>query len=404
MIPYGTFTFFAIAIVVLLPVVCLGFMGKRSYTYNFFSSLLMVVLIMSSREYNFYNNPYLSFQLFSFMGYIVWQVSIIMFYVHHRRRHNDTRLFISVIFLAILPLVSVKILQSSWLGDYQIMFHEYKVVNFIAFLGISYVTFKSVQLLMEIRDGSINEVHVWKVIQFISFFPTISSGPIDRYKRFVKDDKAVPDGTVYSTLFAKALHFIMLGFLYKYIIAYLIQNYFTQPLLEAPHTVVNTWVYMYAYSFYLFFDFAGYSLFALAFSYLYGIQTPLNFNQPFKARNIKAFWQRWHMSLSFWFRDCIYMRCLFFMSKKKLIKNQFAMSNIAFIINFLLMGLWHGLEIHYIVYGLYHATLFIGFSYVERVCKYFSWQWQNKFTAIISTVITFHCVTFGFLIFSGHFI
>ena len=404
MIPYGTFTFFAIAIVVLLPVVCLGFMGKRSYTYNFLSSLLMVVLIMSSREYNFYNNPYLSFQLFSFMGYIVWQVSVILFYVYHRRRHNYTSLFISVIFLAILPLVSVKILQSSWLGDYQIMFHEYKVVNFIAFLGISYVTFKSVQLLMEIRDGSINEVHAWKVIQFISFFPTISSGPIDRYKRFVKDDKAVPDRTVYSTLFAKALHFIMLGFLYKYIIAYLIQNYFTQPLLEASHTVVNTWLYMYAYSFYLFFDFAGYSLFALAFSYLYGIQTPPNFNQPFKARNIKEFWQRWHMTLSFWFRDCIYMRCLFFMSKKKLLKNQFAMSNIAFIVNFLLMGLWHGLELHYIVYGLYHATLFIGFSYVERVSKYFAWQWQNKFTAIISTVITFHCVTFGFLIFSGQFI
>ncbi|MGS0663223.1 D-alanyl-lipoteichoic acid biosynthesis protein DltB [Staphylococcus arlettae] len=404
MIPYGTFTFFAIAIVVLLPVVCLGFMGKRSYTYNFLSSLLMVVLIFASQKYNIYNNPYLSFQLFSFFGYIVWQVSIIMFYLNIRRRHNYTSLFSSVIFLAILPLLCVKLLQSSWLGDYQIVFHEYKVVNLIAFLGISYVTFKSVQLLMEIRDGSIKEVDVWKVIQFISFFPTISSGPIDRYKRFIKDDKVVPDGTVYSTLFAKALHFVMLGFLYKYIIAYLIQNYVIQPLLETPHNVVDTWLYMYAYSFYLFFDFAGYSLFALAFSYLYGIQTPPNFNQPFKTQNIKAFWQRWHMTLSFWFRDCIYMRCLFFMSKKKLLKSQFAMSNIAFIINFFLMGLWHGLELHYIVYGLYHAALFIGFSYVERLSKYFGWQWQNKFTACISTVITFHCVTFGFLIFSGQLI
>ena len=80
------------------------------------------------------------------------------------------------------------------------------------------------------------------------------------------------------------------------------------------------------------------------------------------------------------------------------------MSNIAFIINFFLMGLWHGLELHYIVYGLYHAALFIGFSYVERLSKYFGWQWQNKFTACISTVITFHCVTFGFLIFSGQLI
>src|SRR5699024_11833764 len=90
------------------------------------------------------------------------------------------------------------------------------------------------------------------------------------------------------------------------------------------------------------FDFAGYSLFAIAFSYIYGIQTPPNFKQPFKAKNIKDFWNRWHMSLSFWFRDCIYMRSLFFMSKKKLLKNQFAMSNVAFFLNFLIMGIWHG--------------------------------------------------------------
>ena len=56
------------------------------------------------------------------------------------------------------------------------------------------------------------------------------------------------------------------------------------------------------------FDFAGYSLFAIAVSYLYGIKTPPNFKQPFKAKNIKDFWNRWHMTLSFWFRDCIYMR------------------------------------------------------------------------------------------------
>ena len=123
---------------------------------------------------------------------------------------------------------------------------------------------------------------------------------------------------------------------------------------------------MYAYSLYLFFDFAGYSLFAIAVSYLYGIKTPPNFNQPFKAKNIKDFWNRWHMTLSFWFRDCIYMRSLFYMSRKKLLKSQFAMSNMAFFLNFFIMGIWHGLEVYYIVYGLYHAALFIGYGYYER--------------------------------------
>ena len=85
-----------------------------------------------------------------------------------------------------------------------------------------------------------------------------------------------------------------------------------------------------------------------------------------KAKNIKDFWNRWHMTLSFWFRDCIYMRSLFYMSRKKLLKSQFAMSNMAFFLNFFIMGIWHGLEVYYIVYGLYHAALFIGYGYYER--------------------------------------
>ena len=83
------------------------------------------------------------------------------------------------------------------------------------------------------------EIKVGKLIQFISFFPTISSGPIDRYKRYVKDDKKVPSGAEYRELVIKAIHMIMLGFLYKYIIAYLIQTYAVNPLQ------LNSWVYSY---------------------------------------------------------------------------------------------------------------------------------------------------------------
>ena len=132
-----------------------------------------------------------------------------MYYWYARAKNNKITIFITVITLSILPLVIVKVMQSSWFGAVQLKLHENKVVEFIGFLGISYVTFKSVQLLMEIRDGSIKEVRFWKVIQFISFFPTISSGPIDRYKRFVKDENKVLNGNDYSSLFAKAIHFII---------------------------------------------------------------------------------------------------------------------------------------------------------------------------------------------------
>lgn len=404
MIPYGTFTFFLIAFIVLIPVIVLGFLGKRSYIYNGISTAIMIVLIFSSDKHNLLGQKYLSVQLLSFIIYVIWQVALIMFYYKSRQKNNTFTKFTTVMVLSILPLAIVKILQSSWLGGHQIHFHESKLIEFVGFLGISYVTFKSVQLIMEIRDGSIKEIKVWKLIQFISFFPTISSGPIDRYKRFVKDDKKVPTSGEYRELVLKAIHMIMLGFLYKYIIAYFIQVYAVNPLQLNLHGFTHMWLYMYAYSLYLFFDFAGYSLFAIAVSYLYGIKTPPNFNQPFKAKNIKDFWNSWHMTLSFWFRDCIYMRSLFYMSRKKLLKSQFAMSNMAFFLNFFIMGIWHGLEVYYIVYGLYHAALFIGYGYYERWRKNHPPRWQNGFTTALSIIITFHFVTFGFLIFSGKFI
>lgn len=404
MIPYGTFTFFLIAFIVLIPVIVLGFLGKRSYIYNGISTAIMIVLIFSSDKHNLLGQKYLSVQLLSFIIYVIWQVALIMFYYKSRQKNNTFTKFTIVMVLSILPLAIVKILQSSWLGGHQIHFHESKLIEFVGFLGISYVTFKSVQLIMEIRDGSIKEIKVWKLIQFISFFPTISSGPIDRYKRFVKDDKKVPTSGEYRELVLKAIQMIMLGFLYKYIIAYFIQVYAVNPLQLNLHGFTHMWLYMYAYSLYLFFDFAGYSLFAIAVSYLYGIKTPPNFNQPFKAKNIKDFWNRWHMTLSFWFRDCIYMRSLFYMSRKKLLKSQFSMSNMAFFLNFFIMGIWHGLEVYYIVYGLYHAALFIGYGYYERWRKNHPPRWQNGFTTALSIIITFHFVTFGFLIFSGKFI
>ena len=404
MIPYGTFTFFLIAFIVLIPVIIPGFLGKRSYIYNGISTAIMIVIIFASDKHNLLGQKYLSAQLFCFIIYVIWQVALIMYYYQSRQRKNTFTKFVTIMVLSILPLAIVKILQSSWLGGHQIHFHESKLIEFVGFLGISYVTFKSVQLIMEIRDGSIKEIKVGKLIQFISFFPTISSGPIDRYKRYVKDDKKVPSGAEYRELVIKAIHMIMLGFLYKYIIAYLIQTYAVNPLQLNLHGFTHMWLYMYAYSLYLFFDFAGYSLFAIAVSYLYGIKTPPNFKQPFKAKNIKDFWNRWHMTLSFWFRDCIYMRSLFYMSRKKLLKSQFAMSNVAFLINFFIMGIWHGIEVYYIVYGLYHAALFIGYGYYERWRKKHPPRWQNGFTTALSIIITFHFVTFGFLIFSGKFI
>lgn len=150
---------------------------------------------------------------------------------------------------------------------------------------------------------------------------------------------------------------IFQGFLYKFIIAYLINQHLMEATFAKQDTFLSNVIYMYSYSFYLFFDFAGYSAFVIGVSYMMGIKTPENFNKPFISRNIKDFWNRWHMSLSFWFRDFIYMRFVFFATKKKLLKNRYTISYIGAFLNFFIMGIWHITGEHvyqYIIYGLYH--------------------------------------------------
>ncbi|PSC77317.1 D-alanyl-lipoteichoic acid biosynthesis protein DltB, partial [Mammaliicoccus sciuri] len=126
---------------------------------------------------------------------------------------------------SILPLISVKVLQSSWLGTHQLTIHGNRVIEFIGFLGISYIAFKSIQLIMEIRDSRIKSIDTMKLIDFITFFPTISSGPIDRYKRFIKDEEKTIEPEKYYDMLIKAIHMVFMGFLYKYIIAYYINEY-----------------------------------------------------------------------------------------------------------------------------------------------------------------------------------
>ncbi|MGM2835873.1 MBOAT family O-acyltransferase, partial [Bacillus cereus group sp. Bce025] len=115
---------------------------------------------------------------------------------------------------------------------------------------------------------------------------------IDRYRRFQKDIQKPPSAEEYQNLLYTGLNRIFQGFLYKFIIAYLIKQYFMDPAFAQQDTILSNMIYMYSYSLYLFFDFAGYSSFVIGVSYMMGIKTPENFNKPFISRNIKDFWNR----------------------------------------------------------------------------------------------------------------
>jgi membrane protein involved in D-alanine export len=390
MTPYENFSFFIWMLVPLVPAILLGFLeisGRVRYLWLIFSTLFMLGVIYRPLS-----------ALYQVTGFFLWAYLIVYFFLRfkqgERGKQAETlkRNYYFALMAALLPLVLVKLNPyASALGVWQ---------SPIGFLGISWVTFRTVGTVIEVRDGLIKDVKFFDFLAYVLFFPTLASGPIDRFRRFLGDLDQKLTRKEYGENLAEGVDHIARGFLYKFILAYMINKHGLIPLSN-DLTWMATLKYMYVYSFYLFFDFAGYSSFAVGVSYILGIRTPENFNKPFLAKNIKDFWNRWNISLSHWFRDYIYMRFVLDSAKKKRFKSKYAASYIGFILLFGLQGLWHGTELHYIVYGFYHAFLMIGYDWLERKNKSLHFWGKGRAWDGLAILVTAHFVFFGLLIFSG---
>ena len=289
--------------------------------------------------------------------------------------------------LSVVPLVINKIFAIT-------SFH------LMAFIGISYMSFKTIQIMLEISDGIIKEEYnIWDYLQFLLFFPTVSSGPIDRSRRFFDDIKTIMPRREYLELAGTGIYRIVLGLLYKVMFS----TYVYQMLSALKNTGTLTYSvkYMYLYTLYLFFDFAGYSLMAVGSSNILGIQTPMNFNKPFLSIDIKDFWTRWHITLSTWLRDFVFSRVLMNAMKKKMFKNRLQNASFAYMVNMCVMGFWHGLSISYIIYGVYHGFLMAGFEWYQKKSKFYKKNKNKTWYKLTSWIITMHLVIIGFFIFSG---
>jgi membrane protein involved in D-alanine export len=185
-------------------------------------------------------------------------------------------------------------------------------------------------------------------------------------------------------------------------LAVLVFRYALDPASKTPG-LLGLAEYTYAYSFYLFFDFAGYSAFAIGLGRFLGIHVPENFNRPWLSRDFKDMWNRWHISLSWWLRDHVYMRFLLKAGKSKWFGgNRQIASYVGQLLTMGLMGAWHGLTPHYLVYGLYQAAMLVVSDLIGR------WNHQGRFipdtplSQAASIFATFNLFCFGLLIFSGH--
>ncbi|MDY2519662.1 D-alanyl-lipoteichoic acid biosynthesis protein DltB [Weissella cibaria] len=386
--PYGDPQYFIYLLVALIPVVVALLFGKRIKCYEGLVSLAFIVLMFAGSHWQ---------QFIALIGYIIWQAVMVFGYAKYRQKADNKWVFYGAVFLDVLPLAIVKITPAVTMGQNSLL----------GFLGISYLMFRSVGMLMEMRDGVLKEFTFGQFLRFMLFMPTLSSGPIDRFRRFTEDYETVPDRDKYLGMIEKAVHYLFLGFFYKFILAYIFGTLLL-PGLEHEALVAGGLInwptigVMYAYGFDLFFDFAGYSLFAVAISYLMGIETPMNFDKPFMAKNLKDFWNRWHMSLSFWFRDFIFMRLVMVFMRHKVFKNRNVTSGVVYVLNMTIMGFWHGVTWYYISYGIFHGLALVindwWLRYKRRHKKQIP---HNKFTEGFAIFLTFNIVMVSFLLFSG---
>ena len=364
--------FFLLLFVVLLIGFVLNYFGKRKDYYILSLSILFAGAIYGKSKS----------MVVYLLAFIIYQYVLVFI----AQRMESKRLK-PLVMLSILPLVVNKVFAITQL-------------HLLAFIGISYMSFKTIQIMIEISDGLIKEkISVKDYLQFLLFFPTVSSGPIDRSRRFLKEINEVMPRKDYLELAGDGIYRIVLGLLYKVVLS----TYVYQILLALSNTgtVVYSIKYMYLYTLYLFFDFAGYSLMAVGSSNVLGIQTPMNFNKPFLSIDIKDFWTRWHITLSTWLRDFVFSRVLMQVIRKKWFKNRLHNAAYAYMVNMLVMGFWHGLSVSYIAYGFYHGILMSGFEIYQKKSTFYKKHKNKTWYKLISWFVTMNLVMVGFFIFSG---
>ena len=381
MTPYADFTYFGLLLYALVPTLLLGFFGRANGRWALVVTLAFLALQFDTPLV--VRPGVLVPEIWIVLGYAIYQWALAAGLLRIKWKPA----FRVAIGLSILPLAVAKYLP-------QIAPH-----TAFGFFGISYVTFRALDVIFSIHDRVVKAVPPVTYFAFLFFFPTVSSGPIDRFRRFSQDWQRCRTRAEFFDDLDIAVQRLFRGFLYKFIIAALIRTHWMDHVAIGSDLRVVS--YMYAYTFYLFFDFAGYSAFAISISYLLGVRTPENFHLPFLAQNIRDFWNRWHISLSFWFRDHIYMRFLLASAKGKWFANKHTSSYVGLFLTFGLMGVWHGTEWYYLLYGVYHAALLCGYDAFARWNKTRNWLTGGIGWQVVNCLLTFHAVAFGLLLFSG---
>jgi D-alanyl-lipoteichoic acid acyltransferase DltB (MBOAT superfamily) len=265
-------------------------------------------------------------------------------------------------------------------------------------LAISFVTFQKIAYLADCRRGAVLRHDALNYLFFVSFFPQLIAGPITHHRALIAQvDGASNPLFREPAAYAAALFFFAAGLFKKVVLADSLARYATPVFELARHDVpscVQAWQATLAYTLQLYFDFSGYSDMAIGLALLFGFRLPLNFSSPYQSTSLIDFWRRWHMTLSAFFRDYLYVP----------LGGNRAGHYRNLLITMLLGGLWHGAGWTFIVWGAAHGLMLL-LNHAWRTLLDRSaplraiWRGCPR---IVPAAVTFACVAMAWIVFRAH--
>lgn len=263
-------------------------------------------------------------------------------------------------------------------------------IDIILPLGISFYTFQAVAYLIDVyRLDSIVVKSILEFCFFMSFFPKLLVGPLVKAKDFIPQIRQVV--RINQEIMGRGLFLIISGLVKKMIIADYIGINFVSRVFEDPtrYSGIENLMATYGYGLQIYCDFSGYTDIAIGIALLLGCTLPRNFDSPYQSVNITEFWRRWHITLSRWFRDYLYI---------PLGGNRHGITRqcLYIAITMLLCGFWHGASWNFIFWGFLHGLgLVIHKIYQDK----FSRASEGRFVRLTALLITFHFVSLGWIFF-----
>jgi alginate O-acetyltransferase complex protein AlgI len=262
-------------------------------------------------------------------------------------------------------------------------------------LGLSYLSFELLHVVIERRRGKIPDLALIDLLAFVFFAPARVAGPIKRYADFTAAVReAIPSA---ENVYAGTLR-VLVGLAKKLFVA----DVLALTVAERPEvrSAGHAWIVLLAFTFQIYFDFSAYTDVAVGFSRMLGIAVPENFNRPYLAPNIREFWNRWHMTLSAWVRDYVFLPAGRSLFRTRLRAAPTAIAAISYLVTFLIVGAWHGLTAAFLAWGLYHGVLLAAYHVIRaktpvRVAAHP--LYRSRFVSGCGVAITFLLVAIGWV-------